>query len=191
MFPNRFPKRLSPRLRNAPAPIEPPIAGECRRFITARISASVYAAVVLSLSVAMACAAAADPYPGTILYGAAYYEEYAPYDRLDADVKLMKSAGINIVRIGESTWGTLEPQDGVFDYSHIDRVIQAMDKAGISVIVGTPTYAIPTWLARKYPDVLVRTPAGPSRYGPVRTWTSPIPTFASTPSASSAASSNT
>jgi len=110
--------------------------------------------------------ATAVPYPRKILYGAAYYEEYAPYDRLNADVAMMKSAGINFVRIGESTWGTLEPQDGVFDYSHIDRVIQAMDKAGIAVIVGTPTYAIPTWLARKYPDVLAITPTGPSRYGP-------------------------
>ncbi len=113
-----------------------------------------------------AIVSAEAPPRGTILYGAAYYEEYAPYDRLDADVEMMKSAGINVVRIAESTWGTLEPQDGVFDYSHIDRVIKAMDKAGIAVIVGTPTYAIPTWLARKYPDVLAMTPAGPSRYGP-------------------------
>jgi beta-galactosidase len=109
-------------------------------------------------------AAAADR--GAIWYGAAYYVEYAPSDRLDADVALMKSAGITVVRIGESTWSTLEPQDGVFDYSHIDRVIKAMDKAGIRVIVGTPTYAIPTWLARKYPDVLAVTPAGRSLYGP-------------------------
>jgi beta-galactosidase GanA len=54
-----------------------------------------------------------------ILYGTAYYEEYPPYDRSDADVELMKSAGISVARITESTWGTLEPQDGVFDYSHI------------------------------------------------------------------------
>ena len=66
---------------------------------------------------------------------------------MDADIEMMKSAGINVVRIGESTWGTLDPHDGEFDYSHIDRVIQAMDKGGISVIVGTPTYA-PAWLAR-------------------------------------------
>ena len=103
--------------------------------------------------------------PQTILYGVAYYEEYAPYDRLNADVQMMKSAGITVVRIGESTWGTLEPQDGVFDYSHIDRVIKAMADAGIRVIVGTPTYAIPTWLAREHPDVLAITPTGPSLYG--------------------------
>ncbi len=126
--------------------------------------------------VVIACAAIILPLCGNaaqtsrftppIHYGVAYYEEYEPHDRLDADVQMMKSAGITVVRIGESTWGTLEPRDGVFDFSHIDRVIRAMDKAGIAVIVGTPTYAIPTWLARKYPDVLAVTPAGQNRYGP-------------------------
>ncbi len=101
----------------------------------------------------------------TILFGAAYYEEYSPYDRLDEDVRMMKATGITVVRIAESTWGTLEPKSGVFDFSHVDRVLSAMDKAGIKVIVGTPTYAIPTWLAREHPDVLVVTPKGPAEYG--------------------------
>jgi beta-galactosidase len=30
-----------------------------------------------------------------ILYGAAYYHEYMPYERLDEDVRLMKEAGIS------------------------------------------------------------------------------------------------
>jgi beta-galactosidase len=103
--------------------------------------------------------------PSTILFGAAYYDEYAPNDRLDTDVRMMKASGINVVRIAESTWGTLEPRPGVFDFSHVDRVLNAMDKAGINVIVGTPTYAIPTWLARQHPEVLAITPQGPSVYG--------------------------
>ena len=103
--------------------------------------------------------------PQTILFGAAYYEEYAPYDRLDEDVRMMKATGITVVRIAESTWGTLEPKSGVFDFSHVDRVLSAMDKAGIRVIIGTPTYAIPTWLAREHPDILVITPKGPAEYG--------------------------
>lgn len=100
-----------------------------------------------------------------LLYGVAYYDEYMPYDRLDKDVQMMKDAGINVVRIAESTWSTVEPQDNVFDFSHIDRVLNAMHKAGIKVIVGTPTYAVPTWLVKKYPDVLAITPNGPNRYG--------------------------
>lgn len=74
-----------------------------------------------------------------ILYGVAYYDEYMPYDRLDADIAMMKKAGINLVRITESTWSTLEPQEGIFDFYHIDRVLKAMTDAGIYVIIGTPT----------------------------------------------------
>ena len=101
----------------------------------------------------------------TILFGVAYYDEYSPYDRLDEDVRMMKQAGITVVRIAESTWSTEEPKEGVFDFSHVDRVLNAMDKAGIKVIVGTPTYAIPTWLAREHPEVLAITPKGKNLYG--------------------------
>lgn len=100
-----------------------------------------------------------------ILYGVAYYDEYMPYDRLDTDVKMMKKAGINLVRIAESTWSTLEPEDGVFDFSHIDRVLKAMGEAGIHVIVGTPTYAVPSWMEKKHPDIMVTTRNGRSLYG--------------------------
>ena len=112
-----------------------------------------------------AVAESSKPAQQTILFGAAYYEEYSPTDRLDEDIRMMKAANITVVRIAESTWGTLEPQEGVFDFSHVDRVLNAMDKAGIKVIVGTPTYAVPTWLAREHPDVLVITPRGPAQYG--------------------------
>jgi len=105
--------------------------------------------------------------PDTLLYGVAYYEEYTPVDRVDEDARMMKAAGINVVRIAESTWGTLEPQPGVFDFSHVDRMLAAMNKQGIKVIVGTPTYAIPTWLAREHPNVLVVHPDGVrAQYGP-------------------------
>lgn len=43
------------------------------------------------------------------LFGAAYYDEYMSYERLEQDVKMMKKAGINVVRIAESTWSTCEP----------------------------------------------------------------------------------
>lgn len=100
-----------------------------------------------------------------ILYGAAYYDEYMPEERLAKDVALLKKAGMNVVRIGESTWSTYEPQPGRFDFSHLRRVLDAMGEAGIHVIVGTPTYAIPTWLARLEPDVLALTHDGQELYG--------------------------
>ena len=101
-----------------------------------------------------------------LLFGVAYYEEYMPYDRLDKDIEMMKEAGINTVRIAESTWSTVEPHDGQYDFSHIDRVLDAMHRARIRVIVGTPTYAVPAWLVKKHSDVLAITAQGQNQYGP-------------------------
>lgn len=100
-----------------------------------------------------------------LLFGTAYYSEYLPYDRTNEDMEMMERAGINTIRIAESTWSTLEPADGVFDFTHIDRMLDAAAKHHISVIIGTPTYALPTWLVKKYPDILAITAKGPERYG--------------------------
>ena len=100
-----------------------------------------------------------------LIYGTAYYDEYMPYDRLAEDVEKKKKAGINTVRIAESTWSTCEPQEGVFDFSHVERVMDAMEEAGINVIIGTPTYAIPTWMVKSHPDVMAETVKGRGIYG--------------------------
>lgn len=100
-----------------------------------------------------------------LLFGAAYYDEYMPCERLAQDVAMMKKAGINTVRIAESTWSTCEPQEGVFDFSHVERVMDAMEEAGINVIIGTPTYAVPTWMVKSYPDVIAETVHGRGIYG--------------------------
>ena len=81
------------------------------------------------------------------LYGAAYYSEYTPTDRLDKDIQLMKEAGLTVVRVGESTWSLFEPQDGIFEFAWMDRILDALHEAGIKVILGTPTYSIPAWMA--------------------------------------------
>ena len=98
---------------------------------------------------------------GRILYGAAYYEEYMTEDRLERDMDLMQSAGINVIRIAESTWSVEEPSDGVFDFSHVTRTIEAAARHGIDVIIGTPTYAVPSWLYMKHPEIL-----GGNKFGP-------------------------
>lgn len=91
----------------------------------------------------------------TILYGVAYYTEYMPYERLDKDVEMMQQAGINVVRIGESSWGLWEPEDGRFEFAWMDRVVERMHRAGIKIIMGTPTYSIPAWMYKKHPEIVV------------------------------------
>lgn len=100
-----------------------------------------------------------------LFYGAAYYDEYIPYDRIETDMEMMERTGMNLIRIAESTWSTWEPQEGVFNFTSLHRMLDAAKRHNISVIVGTPTYAIPSWLAKKSDDILAVTHNGPERYG--------------------------
>jgi beta-galactosidase len=138
-----------------------------------RVAVGMLAAAFL-LALPVALSSQSEPKPKgsavpeftTILYGAAYYHEYMPCDRLDKDVDMMKAAGITVVRMGESTWSLWEPEDGRFDYAWMDRVVDAMGKAGIKVILGTPTYSIPAWMAHQHPEILARRMSGvPNSYG--------------------------
>lgn len=100
-----------------------------------------------------------------LLFGAAYYDEYMPYSRVEEDLRLMKNAGMNVIRIGESTWSTWEKTDGEFTFYRLLNVIRKAGEYGIAVIIGTPTYAIPSWLAVKHPEILARSKKGPAQYG--------------------------
>ncbi len=90
----------------------------------------------------------------TFLYGAAFYEEYMPADRLEKDVELMQQAGLSVVRVGESTWSMWEPEDGHFETAWMDRIVDRLHRAGIRVIMGTPTYSIPPWMFKEHPEIL-------------------------------------
>jgi len=103
-----------------------------------------------------------------ILYGAAYYHEYMPTDRLAEDLKLMKESGMSVVRVGESTWSLFEPREGEFDFAWMDRIIDGLHANGIKVILGTPTYSMPAWLWHKHPEVLVDYEKGGKAYYAIR-----------------------
>ncbi|MFF5969597.1 beta-galactosidase [Streptomyces collinus] len=95
--------------------------------------------------------------PARVLFGAAYYHEYQPYDRpaerLKTDLALMAEAHVSVIRVGESVWSTWEPANGRFELDWLQPVLDGAHEHGISVVLGTPTYAVPPWLARQYPEI--------------------------------------
>ncbi|TDX03395.1 beta-galactosidase [Kribbella sp. VKM Ac-2566] len=88
-----------------------------------------------------------------VLFGAAYYHEYQPNDRLELDLDLMAEARFSVIRVGESVWSTWEPENGRFDLDWLQPVLDGAHSRGIAVLLGTPTYAVPPWLARLYPEI--------------------------------------
>ncbi|MBQ6173696.1 MAG: beta-galactosidase [Clostridia bacterium] len=73
---------------------------------------------------------------------------------LEEDIRLMKEAKVNCVSLGIFAWAQLEPEEGVYDFAWMDRVIGRLWEAGIRVDLATPSGARPAWLAQKYPEVL-------------------------------------
>jgi beta-galactosidase len=97
-------------------------------------------------------------------FGADYYPEHwvfpyagsaeEPESRWERDAQLMFAAGINAVRMGEFSWGLCEPKDCEYNFDWLRRAMDVMGKAGIKVVLGTPTAVPPLWLTRKYPEIL-------------------------------------
>jgi beta-galactosidase len=100
-----------------------------------------------------------------VLFGAAYYHEYQRGEHLQTDLDLMAEAGFTVIRVGESVWSTWEPENGRFDLDWLQPVIDGAHQRGIGVVLGTPTYAVPPWLARLYPEI-----AGERRTGQKIPW---------------------
>ena len=94
-----------------------------------------------------------DYYPEQWVYPYAGTREN-PEAGLEQDAELMRAAGINVVRMGEYTWGLCEPEEGKYNFAWLKRVMDLMGKFGIKVVLGTPTAAPPIWLARKHPEIL-------------------------------------
>ncbi|MDR6549298.1 beta-galactosidase [Paenibacillus qinlingensis] len=96
-------------------------------------------------------------------FGVCYYPEHWPEERWETDAKMMREAGINIVRIGEFAWSRMERRAGSFDFTWLDRIIGILAGEGIQVILGTPTATPPKWLMDQHPDLYMR-----DMYGDVR-----------------------
>ena len=102
----------------------------------------------------------------------------------------MAAAGLTVIRVGESVWSTWEPEDGRFELEWLAPVLDGAHARGIKVILGTPTYAMPPWLVRKYPEVTAERKTGrASRTATARTATTRTPRSAGTPTGSRARSS--
>lgn len=72
----------------------------------------------------------------------------------DEDMRLMKEAGINSATVGIFSWSLIEPEEGVYDFSFLDTILDKMHQNGMKAILATPSGARPPWLSQKYPEVL-------------------------------------
>ena len=75
-------------------------------------------------------------------------------DILEADIRMMKKAGMNSVTLGVFAWAAYEPREGEYNFTWLREIMDRLHDQGIYTELATPTGAKPNWLARKYPEVL-------------------------------------
>ena len=100
-----------------------------------------------------------------ILHGGDYNPDQWQHEPeiLREDMRLFKLAHCNEMSLGIFAWAALEPEEGKFDFSFLDKAIDNVYAAGGHVILATPSGARPAWLADKYPEVLRTTDRGEKR----------------------------
>ena len=86
--------------------------------------------------------------------GCCYYPEHWPEANMEQDIARIKDLGFNTIRMGEFSWSMFEREEGKYDFSFLQKAVSLAQKAGLSVILGTPTAAPPKWLTERHPEVL-------------------------------------
>ena len=94
------------------------------------------------------------------LTGAYYYPEHWDESQWERDLKRMHELGFEFTHFAEFAWAQLEPQEGVYDFSWLDRAVALAAKYDLKVVMCTSTATPPVWLSRKYPEILLKSEDG-------------------------------
>lgn len=91
-----------------------------------------------------------DRWPGGLHLAVDYYPSQWPEYMWEPDFARMQSANISYVRISEFDWAVLEPREGHFNFTLLDKTIELMAKYNLRAIIGTPTAGPPDWAIENY-----------------------------------------
>lgn len=97
---------------------------------------------------------------GRLFVGACYQPIDRTPQQIRQDIKVMRDAGFTMVRMGDLSWDSFEPQEGRFTFDWFDDVLAQMHAAGIKVILDIPGLPAPLWLHKRYPNADIVTQAG-------------------------------
>ncbi|MBS2099795.1 beta-galactosidase [Carboxylicivirga linearis] len=85
--------------------------------------------------------------------GVYYYPEHWNPEQWERDIKNIADHGFEFIHMAEFAWAMMEPEEGKYDFSWLDKVIDLATKYKLKVILGTPTPCPPVWMGIKYPEI--------------------------------------
>lgn len=70
------------------------------------------------------------------------------------DLHMLADAGINEATINVFAWAQLQPDEHIYDFTVLDKIVDLLASHNFGIVMGTSTAAIPSWMAKRYPDVM-------------------------------------
>ena len=89
-----------------------------------------------------------------ILYGGDYNPEQWPKETIIEDMKFFKLANINTVTLPVFSWALLQPNEDIYNFEWLDDILEVLKENNIYVCMATSTVVQPTWMSKKYPEIL-------------------------------------
>ncbi|WP_061964803.1 beta-galactosidase [Demequina aurantiaca] len=113
-----------------------------------------------------------------LVFGCDYNPEQWPREVWHEDVALMREAGITLVAVNIFGWATVNPADGVWDFTLLDEILELLHANHIAVNLGTATASTPAWLTTAHPEVLPVAADGTRRFpGGRQAWCPSSPVY--------------
>ncbi|MGB3006811.1 MAG: beta-galactosidase [Chitinophagaceae bacterium] len=95
------------------------------------------------------------PEKDLITTGIYYYPEHWSESQWERDIQKISEMGFEFVHIAEFAWFKMEPTEGKYDFSWLDKVVQLCEKYHLKIVMCTPSATTPTWMRINYPETFI------------------------------------
>lgn len=84
--------------------------------------------------------------------GIYYYPEHWKETQWERDIARIADMGYEFVHLAEFAWFKMEPTEGAYNFTWLDKVVNLCEKYKLKVLLCTPSATTPTWMRINYPE---------------------------------------
>ena len=90
-----------------------------------------------------------------VLYGGDYNPDQWTKETIAEDMRLFKLANINTLTLPVFSWALLQTDEDTYNFEWLDEILDTIKENGMYVCMATATAVQPTWMSKKYPEMLI------------------------------------
>lgn len=126
-----------------------------RFFLQTQIWCCIVIALLLALPAKAQQAGRFFPEEQLVTTGIYYYPEHWNESQWERDIKKIAGMGYEFVHLAEFAWFKMEPQEGKYDFTWLDLVVDLCVSNNLKVLMCTPSATTPAWMRIHYPETFI------------------------------------